>query len=136
MYSPGTASRRFSVTALSVAAMRQGQTVSIGKWDNVGPNDSVFIINAARTLPFGRVLEAVTNGSTVVVSGAGDNPFLRGVRSAVWWTRGQTCLLGHCRGRTLNTYAAWDVTSDRADHEPITARDHVVGVIERLGKGN
>ena len=124
----------YSVTALAVAAMRCGQPAVVGDWDAAGPADTVFILNPTKKIRQDRILSAVCAGTTVVVTGAGDNPHFQSFAMRLGYRLGDVPL-GAIDGESMKTYSAWELNRGSVSCRRITVHNHTVGAVQRLGQG-
>jgi len=123
-----------SLTALGVAALREGWSIAVGHWKAAGPGDMLFIINPTRRIPLPRVMALLNSGGTAVVSGAGSNQSFREFSESLGVAVGRVPR-GSLGGPRLKSYSAWELSGDAADWEPLAAGRMTVGLVGKVGNG-
>ncbi len=94
----------------------------------------MLIINMAERLSKRRIIEFVKHGTTIVVSGAGDNPHFVEFVQGFGFSVGKVPL-GAMQGELLNTYSAWEITNEVNESQSIVTGAHTVAIEQRIGKG-
>lgn len=125
-----------SVTGLGVALTRAGLVPSVMSWASLRrPPRALFVINPLRTINdiyARRLRDLASAGTTVVISGAGDNRTfqkLAGFFGAI--PTGPP--LGSLASTDFTTYSAWRLKIQQGT--PLRAGDNNVGAIIHIGKG-
>lgn len=125
-----------SVTGLGVVLTRSGLVPSIGAWSSRhGEFRIIFVINPQRAITdryARRLADLASKGTTVVISGAGDN---RTFRKLAQFFGSE--IVGHPQGNLtgseFTTYSAWRLTSTKG--QVLKAGDVEVGTIIAVGSG-
>lgn len=122
-------------TALGLAFTRLDMTPTLGAWELLPHRPAaIAILNPARAPAFEQLLAWVREGTTVILSGAGDNPYFRNAARALG-VEVSSRPLGSLKGRDFTTYSAWEVTSAPADALLLSAQGFTVGAVARVASG-
>jgi len=125
-----------SVTGLGIALTRAGLVPSIMHWSSLAQQPRiVFVINPQRAITkryARRLADLASSGSTVVISGAGDNDTFR--KLAGFFGAGpEGPPLGSLSGADFTTYSAWRMKISQG--QLLKAGDVDVGTVITVGEG-